>query len=262
MIRAFAARRSSVRSVLLLAVASATGGAGCSMRRDAPRPLPPGDASPASASADASDDLRRIARAEDRRRAADVPPEAARSADVGLRRASARAYARILEPGDETPLLSALEDDDRDVVAWAAYGLGESCRGHEEVRVRAIAARLASLEAAGTASRGSPGGGAPPPNAGETPALAAIPVALRALGRCGGALAEGALVPWLRAEPRAAEAAAYAMGDVAERAGTTSLSTTAATALLDAAQAPTPLDAALYPFSRGDRGAPLPRRVR
>jgi len=41
------------------------------------------------------------------------------------------------------PLLSLLADDDQETVAWAAYGLGYICKGHEESFVRALSARAA-----------------------------------------------------------------------------------------------------------------------
>src|SRR6185312_12151697 len=109
------------------------------------RPPGPADAGPDAAPAASGDvDLGAIARAEDDRRAAAVPADAQRSHDPAVRRAAARAYARILD-ADDAPLLRALGDDDPEVVAWAAYGLGEGCHGREDAHVRALGARLASL---------------------------------------------------------------------------------------------------------------------
>jgi cyclophilin family peptidyl-prolyl cis-trans isomerase len=181
-----------------------------------------------------SETLAAIARAEDLRRAQDIPADALRSRDPVVRRRSARARARILDD-DGAPLLRALNDEDDEVVAWSAFGLGESCKGRED-RVSALAARLASL--------------------GDDPSLTSRLVLLRALGRCATELAEVALRPWVRGEPRAAEAAAFALGEVAARRG--ELSTETSAALLDAATAMPPLDAALYPFSRVDLGLPPP----
>jgi cyclophilin family peptidyl-prolyl cis-trans isomerase len=193
---------------------------------------------PVDAAASGSLDVTVLARAEDRRRAKEVPAEALRSHDVALRRRAVRALARILD-GDDGPLLRALSDADDEVVAWAGYGLGESCRGREDAHVRALAARLASLDAPGVAH--GPLGG-----------HAAI---LRALGRCGGDAAEQTLRAWLRSAVTAtdAEPAAYALGDVAAKRG--SLSLESASALLDAAERPDPLDAALYAFGRAELSA-------
>jgi cyclophilin family peptidyl-prolyl cis-trans isomerase len=171
-----------------------------------------------------------IEKAEDLRRARDIPKDAQRSHDAAVRRQSARALARILDP-DDAPLLRALEDEDEETVAWAGYGLGESCHGREEGHVRALAARLVSL---------------PGHRAGAS--LDARAAIVRALGRCGGDLVEQMLRSLLREDDPAAEAVAYALGDLAAKRG--SLSTESAVVLLDAAQRSPPLDAALYPFGR------------
>jgi cyclophilin family peptidyl-prolyl cis-trans isomerase len=170
-----------------------------------------------------------IASAEDRRRAKDILPDVQRSRDPSLRRAAARARARILDV-DDTALLRALEDDDEDVVAWAGFGLGQSCKGHEAVHVRALASRLTSSLRARSQQ-----------------------TMLRALGRCGGDASDQTLRAWLRRGGEPAEAAAYALGDLVALRG--SISIESASALLDAAQASPPLTAALYPFGRTDGGA-------
>ncbi len=180
----------------------------------------------AGAAADPVAILRAISVAADARRAADIPAEAAKSRDPHVRRARARALARILDE-EGTPLLRALDDEDAEVVAWAGYGLGESCKGHED-RATALVARLGSL--------------------GSDSASKASPVLLRALGRCATDLAESALRPWLRAATNVSEAASFALGDIAARRGGLSAETT--TALLDAASGSTAV--ALYPFSRSD----------
>lgn len=177
----------------------------------------------------------RIARAEDTRRARDLPEGVTTSHDPALRRLAARASARILD-ADDAPLLRALDDDDAEVVAWAAYGLGESCRGKEAPHAQALAARLVSLDVAAAAGALDP--------------RASI---LRALGRCGGDVAEQTLRAWVRradAAPGTAEAAAYALGDVAARRGSLSIESTAA--LLDATRRTPAVDAALYAFGRSD----------
>jgi cyclophilin family peptidyl-prolyl cis-trans isomerase len=176
-----------------------------------------------------------IARAEDLRRSKELPPDVEVSHDATVRRAAARALARILDL-DDSPLLRALEDDDEEVAAWAGYGLGEACRGREASHVQALAARLVSLSPAAAGSEIDPAA-----------------TLVRAIGRCGGERAEPTLRAWLRSGGRVAEAAAYALGDVAATAGSLSLETSEA--LLSAAKDAPPLAAALYPFGRVD-GAP------
>ena len=110
---------------------------GCSGKHEGATPLP--------ADAEARFDSSSIARAEDLRRAKDVPELARASHDVELRRAAARALARIGEADGSAELLRALEDEDPTTAAWGAYGLGESCKGHEEANVRALAARAVSF---------------------------------------------------------------------------------------------------------------------
>jgi cyclophilin family peptidyl-prolyl cis-trans isomerase len=194
--------------------------------------------SPSVTSPDATEvtppDLGTIARAEDLRRAADIPRDAQSNHDPRVRRAAARALARILDQ-DDGPLFRALEDDDGETVAWGGYGLGESCKGREASHVRALGARLASLRVSA-----APG------------AIDPIATIVRAIGRCGGDEAEPTLRARLRSDGRFAEAAAYAIGDVVAATGALSIETT--TALLDAAQASPLLPAALYPFGRADVG--------
>jgi len=218
-------------AVTLLALVSA-----CSRRAS---PLPEASSAGSAAPAAGAFDLSVLARAEDLRRARDVPATARRDHDPAVRRRAARALARILD-ADDKPLLVALDDDDDEVIAWAAYGLGESCRASEEVaraHVRALAARLASLDP----SR---------PRQGRLDVYATL---LRALGRCGGDEAEQTLTAWLRRQGSAPEAAAYALADIASRRGSLSVESTAA--LLEAAERSPPLDAALYPFARSELGS-------
>lgn len=140
-------------------------------------------------------------------------------------------------------------------MAWASYGLGESCKGREDRHVRALAARLASLLPV-VGRRSIPT--APTPDSMGGLGRGVVATLIRALGRCGGDAAETtvrAILSRGREVNEAAayalgEAAAYALGDIATREGT--LSKPSAAALLDAALAPTPLDAALFPFGRGD----------
>ncbi len=182
--------------------------------------------------------LERIARAEDLRRVRELPGSVQGSHDPHVRRAAARALARILD-ADDAPLLRALEDDDDETAAWAGYGLGEACKGHEEAHVQALAARLASVATSTPSS--------------QAPAIDPVVALVRAIGRCGGERAEATLRAWLRPGGRTAEAAAYALGDFVGSAGSLSLETT--TALAEATRSSPPLLAALYPFCRMEGGA-------
>jgi cyclophilin family peptidyl-prolyl cis-trans isomerase len=134
--------------------------------------------------------------------------------------------------------MRALGDEDAETAAWGAYGLGFSCKGHEDARVRAIVARSASLDLA---------------DAGAPTAPIDLHFAIaRALGKCGGALAEATLAGWIRNKGKSAwarEQAAYGIGDIGAKRGV--LDDDTITALLDASA--DGVATALYPFARAER---------
>jgi cyclophilin family peptidyl-prolyl cis-trans isomerase len=169
----------------------------------------PGDAgTDAGAKAPADPSAERIAailRAEHRRVAAEITPADQQSRAVTVRRAAARALARI--GGDEARpgLVRALSDEDREVVAWAAYGLGFSCAGHEKETVAALVARSLSLES------DTPSGA----KAEAKPRFDARLAIARAIGRCAAEESEPTLVAWLSGPQDAASAAALGLGDLA-----------------------------------------------
>lgn len=183
-----------------------------------------------------------LARAADLRRSKDVAEGARTSHDVELRREAARALARIADGDSVEGLMRALEDGDRTTAAWGAYGLGTACRGREDANVRALAARAATF-----------GEDAGPVDTARDGIDVRVAIA-RAIGRCGGGMAEKVLTSWVRRRDVLGASAAYALGDVAKRRG--ALGDEAMAALLDAAS-PGPgtpgLEAALYPFSRLER---------
>lgn len=191
------------------------------------------------ASIDGGADLTAIESAEDMRRA-DLVTEALRTSDdPAVRRRAARALARIADAASQAGLMRALGDEDADTIAWGAYGLGFSCKGHEDVSVTALVARAASLDV--RAPVATPGSVLDP--------RAAI---ARALGHCGGALAESTLAAWVRGKGKASvwrEQAAYGLGDIGARRG--NLDDDTVTALLDAAG--DGVASALYPFARAER---------
>ncbi|MEO8874078.1 MAG: HEAT repeat domain-containing protein, partial [Polyangiaceae bacterium] len=206
--------------------------AGCSKSSATPSAAP----ADAAVSAAASAELKAIARAEDQRRAGDIGERALTSHDVSVRRLAARALARIADDASESGLLRALSDEDPEVVAWGAYGLGFTCKGKEDAHVMAISARAASVDEAKI------------PSSQKIDLRASF---ARAVGKCGGPLGEAVLTSWVRAHDAWSVGASYGLGDIANKRGT--LSDATVTALLDAA-APNangpPLVNALYPFSR------------
>jgi cyclophilin family peptidyl-prolyl cis-trans isomerase len=233
--------RERILATLVTAIAvSAMGAIGCANERRETAPLVTLDADAPAVNA------KDIARAEDRRRAKDVSQAARTNHDVSARRLAARALARIADADSAEGLLRALEDEDVVVAAWGAYGLGMSCKGHEEVYVRALAARATSYD-----------GDAGPTTIATVARDAIDPreAIARAVGRCGGATAEATLAAWVRRRDVWSEMASYALGDVAAKRG--ALGDETMTALIEGANSPSTRqganDAALYPFARLER---------
>lgn len=192
-----------------------------------------------SVSATSSADLVAARVASDKRAAAGVPSSLAGSSDVAARRAFARALSQVGDAVAIDKLGRALSDEDPEVVAWAAYGLGVPCdvdpdlaREDRQKLVRALAARALTLDA--------------------KPPFALDPWAAMAfsLGRCGGLDASRELASWL-AKPERAPSASWALGAIALK--DRGLEDDVAKALLDAARAG--LGDALFPFGRGDWGS-------
>ena len=203
----------------LLHGGKSAGGSDASMR----------DASIAAANPTLAD----LARAEDMRQADKVPEDARTSRDPVLRRRAARALARIADAASQSGLLRALGDEDEETAAWGAYGLGFSCRGHEDAFVRALGARAVDVDLR---------------DAGASGPIDLRSAIARAIGRCGGPVAEVLLGSWVRAKGPWRADAAYALGDVAGRRGR--LDDDTITTLLDAAG--DGVLVALYPFSRAE----------
>lgn len=160
------------------------------------------------------------------------------SPDPAIRRAAARALARIGGEG-RAGLLRLLGDEDAEVVAFAAYGLGWSCQEHEEEHGRALIARALTL-----------------PDTLRAGPLDARESLVRALGRCGTAEAEPTLVAWLK-HPLMRASAALALGDLSVRRP---LKEDTLVALTQAASEG--LGEAMYPFGRIDVSAAVSARVR
>jgi hypothetical protein len=211
--------------------------------------------SPSSASGAGFDPLA-LGRAEDARRAKDVAPEVRTSHDVAARRRSARALARIADTASVEGLVAHLADDDAETITWAAYGLGYACKGHEDAHVKLLAARAASLPPVDAGARSSMRGAA------ELEPHVAI---ARAIGRCGGALAEQALVALVKVGGAWSGSALLGLGDLATRRK--QLGADAMTALLEAVRPDrsaaelAALDVAFYALSRAEAGESFGRRV-
>ncbi|WP_441288810.1 peptidylprolyl isomerase [Sorangium sp. KYC3313] len=215
-----------------------------------------------AASAGAAGRLDALLAAEQRRAALEVSPADQQSRDVGVRRAAARALARIGGDAAWPGLARALADEDDEVVAWAAYGLGFSCKEREAEAVSALVARAlardarpgpagaasaAASAASAAASAAAPSGGA----AAGAPPLDAGGALARAIGRCGAEASEPTLVAWLDGPRERAIHAAYALGDLA--AIKLKLREETLVALLNLASgsaASPPVPEALYPIGR------------
>lgn len=202
-------------------------------------PVPGVSSAAASATAPAAAPARLlpIVNAELRRAADEITTADVQSRDVVVRRAAARALARIGGEPAYPGLVRALGDEDDEVIAWAAYGLGFWCKGHEKDSVSALVARALSRPAAGDPA--------------TKPGLDADAAIRRAVGRCGAEASEPTLVAWL-AEPRSrAAAAAYALGDLASARQKLREETLVALLNLAAGSAAAPpIPEALFPVSR------------
>lgn len=207
-------------------------------------PPPPADAGPAPTPSAGGAEL---ARGEDRRRAKDIPAEVRTSHDLGARRRSARALARIADAASVEGLLQHLSDDDFQVAAWGAYGLGYACKGREDTVVRALAARAASLVVI------TPKLVAPPRGSDEVEPRTAI---ARAIGRCGSVQSEDVLVGLAQRGGEWRVPALVGLGDLATRRK--SLGALAMTTLLDAS---TTNDIAFYGLARAELDSAFRSRV-
>ncbi len=188
--------------------------------------------------ASADDRVRALLGAEIERRSAAILDDDLSHRAAPVRRAAARAAARIADARAATLLAHAITDVDPEVVAWAAHGLGATCAGRERETVRRLVARSVSL--------------GPPP---QVPAAAKLPGAVdpqraiaAALARCGNREAEITLRAWLRDPSGRAELGAVGLGQLAFRRSR--LDDASLVALLDAAaRTEKPVEQALVAFA-------------
>ncbi len=196
--------------------------------------------------------IKALVSAEARRDSAAVKDTDLDSRDVDVRRHAARALARIADTRADKLLAHSLSDEDPQVVAWSAFGLGQTCAGHGPTTVRLLVSRAASLALSPARAR-----------SGTHPADPLDPILAinDALGRCDDSEAERTLRAWLDGSGPRAHAAALALGTLASQHK--HLDDATVVALLDAASRKDhPLDNALFPISRlGALGAPVQTRL-
>jgi cyclophilin family peptidyl-prolyl cis-trans isomerase len=194
----------------------------------------------ASAAPPVEDRVEALLGAEQRRLAQAVTVADQQSRDPRVRRAAARALSRIGGPAARPGLLRALDDEDPEVTAWAAYGLGFWCKGQEKETVSALVARALTLTRAASGEPATPGSRLDPG--------AAI---ARAVGRCGAEESEPTLVAWLAGAREQAVAAAFALGDLASSRQKLREETLAALLNVAAGSAAAPpVPEALYPVGK------------
>ena len=230
---------------VVLVALTATGAltVACSRSDDAPAvglPLPSARSS-GPVAVPTSGRARELLQLEQRRDSSGISESDLSSRNVSVRRQATRALARIADERSAELLRRALSDEDRSVVAWAAYGLGFTCRSREAATVRALAVRAATLAA-------MPRHGQVETNP-AGPTLDAEGAIANALARCATREAEITLRAWLQGPTKRGERAALALGHLASRTGR--LDDASIVALLDAAsRAKEPLEHALLAFTR------------
>lgn len=174
-------------------------------------------------------------------------PDAERTRDPVARRGAARALSRIADARAVELLPRPLGDEDADVVAWGAYGLGFSAEGRETDVVRALVARAASLaDAPLTAPK-------------QRFSVAAEDALADALARTATLPAERTLRAWLDGPAERAASAALALGRLAAHRR---LEDSTIVHLLERALGKDPLPGALAAFARvGALGEPVRKRL-
>jgi cyclophilin family peptidyl-prolyl cis-trans isomerase len=190
----------------------------------------PAPAARAAATAGLTPDKRAsLLRAELRRDPNGVLEEDLTAEDAARRLAAVRSLARIADERSFAALTQALADEAPDVVSWAAFGVGQLCRGRELQAVRQLALRAASLATE-------------PVTDATDRALSGLAFGL---GRCASDEAEKVLRSWLSLRAPVAAGATLGLAQVARSRKHLDDATVAA--LLDAADK-NPSGAALHPL--------------
>lgn len=142
-----------------------------------------------------------LLQAELRRDPSAITEEQLVSPTAELRLAAVRSLARIADPNFFEPLAKALSDENPEVGAWAAFGVGQVCREHEPEAVRRLTLRAASLATQ-------------PATEATDRALSGIAFAL---GRCASDEAERTLRSWLKLRAAVAAGATLGLAQVARQ---------------------------------------------
>jgi cyclophilin family peptidyl-prolyl cis-trans isomerase/HEAT repeat protein len=175
-------------------------------------------------------------RAELSRRAEQVRSSDLSSRDPAVRRSAARALARVRGNAVRPGLLRALGDEDPEVVAWAAYGLGETCVGQREPTASVLLS--ASVRFVGDSAPGDA-------------VLSPMRAIARAIGACAAPQSERTLVRWAQQGGGYAVDAIYGLGDIATQKKRLREETWVTLLRLAAGDATSkPLVEALYPLGR------------
>lgn len=195
--------------------------------------------------ADRAEPLRRILLAEHARRSGAIADDDLAHRDVVVRRAVARALARIGGEEARVALLSMIADDDPTVVTFAAYGVGQNCAlGDRDATVDALTARMATLDRSPVAL-GADGL--------EHPLVASA----RAIGQCGTERGEQILAGFLFGGEVETDAAILGLGSLAvtkKRLREETIASLLNAAAGTAAAPPRPM--ALFPLARVDNVPP------
>jgi cyclophilin family peptidyl-prolyl cis-trans isomerase len=218
--------------LLVVSAAACEEGGAAGAATDASASAPP------AASSSADDRLAALRKAELARRPAAVTADDLSARDPMLRRSAARALARSQSASARDGLLRLLADEDEEVVAWAAYGLGDDCAGQREATVSALVVAAASRVAE-------------PSEPATDARLSAQRSIARAVGRCAAPASEATLVGWARRRDDHAADAIHALGDIATQHKKLCEETFVALLELAAGNvANPPLVVALYSFGR------------
>jgi cyclophilin family peptidyl-prolyl cis-trans isomerase/HEAT repeat protein len=180
--------------------------------------------------------VKELLEAELRRNLAGVNDEDLSSRDVRVRRAAARALARMRDAKARRALTRLVHDEDEIVVAWAAYGLGDVCAGAREATVQLLATVAASRQAT------------TPKEVGKLSAQRSI---ARAVAKCGTPDAEQVLASWALRRDASALDAIHGLGVIAR--ANKRLREESYVALLKLAEGDAsdkPMPAAFYPLGK------------
>ena len=117
---------------LALGLALVSASSGCHKPPPAPSSSEPDATSGPQPTSDPASRITALLRAENQRSTREVRDEDLASPSATVRRQAARMLARVDDPKVADRLLGLLADGDPEVLAWAAYGLGEICEANRD----------------------------------------------------------------------------------------------------------------------------------